>query len=200
MRFLMPWTYFHKHDKANWIYVTVHAKHFFFLKHIPQIWQCIGFNVVSRLNSKIYPVGCVDVSGMKLKTPGNKCKKALNLISPLPITSWIFWGPGFWIPSKGIISRPNVDWPCSDFTQGSTSEQPSKHGSIDLVYKTGMPRFRKLTVDLRSLLGIPSKYLPYLPIPHYTEKCSVYRVHWPPCKYHCIWPKFNCFCSKYLSI
>ena len=65
------------------------------------------------------------VCGMKFKTSGNTCKKALNLVSPLSVTSQNFWGPGFWISTKGIWSHPIVDWPCQDFTQGSTREQPS---------------------------------------------------------------------------
>ena len=38
-------------------------------------------------------------------------QKALNLISSLSTT-------------KIILSYPKVDWPCQDFTQGSTREQP----------------------------------------------------------------------------
>ena len=48
-------------------------------------------------------------------------KKTLKLVSP----SWNFWGPGFWIQTKGVMSYLNSDWPCQDFTQGSTTEQPS---------------------------------------------------------------------------
>ena len=51
-------------------------------------------------------------------------KKNLKLYSPFSITSWNFWGPGLWIPTKGVLYHPNMDWPCQDFTQGSTREQP----------------------------------------------------------------------------
>ena len=44
-------------------------------------------------------------------------QKALNLVSPLSITSWNFWEPVFWIPTKGILSHPKVDWPCQYFTR-----------------------------------------------------------------------------------
>ena len=30
-----------------------------------------------------------------------QAKKALNLVSPLSVTSQNFWGPGFWISTKG---------------------------------------------------------------------------------------------------
>ena len=56
MRFLMSWTFFHKHDKANWIYATIHVGNCFFLRYILHIWQCIGFNVVSHMNSCIQGV------------------------------------------------------------------------------------------------------------------------------------------------
>ena len=41
---------------------------------------------------------------------------ALNLVSPVSITSLIFLRPGFWIPIKDILSQPKVDWPCQDFS------------------------------------------------------------------------------------
>ena len=41
--------------ESMWLF----RKKLFFLKYIPHIWQCICFNVVSRINSYIYPVGFV---------------------------------------------------------------------------------------------------------------------------------------------
>ena len=40
-------------------------------------------------------------------------KKALKLVSPLSVTSQTF-------------CHPTVDWPCQDFTKGSTKERPSE--------------------------------------------------------------------------
>ena len=48
--FLMSWTSFHKHNRANWINVTIHVGNILFLKYIPHIWQCIGFNWVLSLS------------------------------------------------------------------------------------------------------------------------------------------------------
>ena len=47
-------------------------------------------------------------------------KKHILLVSPLSTISWNCLGPRFWIPTKGILSDPKVDWPCQDFNQGST--------------------------------------------------------------------------------
>ena len=52
-----------------------------------------------------------------------QAKKALS------VTSKNFWESGFWISTKGILSHPIVDWPCQDFTQESTNEQPMHHPS-----------------------------------------------------------------------
>ena len=59
-------------------------------------------------------------------------KRALNLVSALNFTSQNFYGPGFWIPTKGILSHSKVDWPCQDFTQGSTREQPNQAPDVIL--------------------------------------------------------------------
>ena len=81
-----------------------------------------------------YPLSTIHypLSRSLVKTSRNTCKKALNLVSPLSTTSWNFWGPGFWIPTKGTLSHPKVDWPCQDFTQGSTIKQPSVYPDVFL--------------------------------------------------------------------
>ena len=53
--------------------------------------------------------------------------KALYLESALDFTSNNFWGPGFWIPIKGIYSHPGADWLCPNFHQGSTRKQHRGH-------------------------------------------------------------------------
>ena len=52
-------------------------------------------------------------------------KRAWNLVSALNFTSQNFWGPGFWIPTKVILSHPKVDWPCQNFKYGPTRKQPN---------------------------------------------------------------------------
>ena len=40
MCFLMTWTSFHKHDTANWIYVTIHARnHIKASNALPDVWN-----------------------------------------------------------------------------------------------------------------------------------------------------------------
>jgi hypothetical protein len=68
MCFMMSWTSFYNHYRANWMYVTMNEE-FFSLKHIAHIWQCICLNVVSHNNSCIYPDGC-HVCGRKFKISG----------------------------------------------------------------------------------------------------------------------------------
>ena len=80
---------------------------------------------------------------MKFKTSCNTCKTALKLVSPLSITSWNFWEPGFWIPTKGILSHPKVDWPCQDFTQGSTREQPTVQCALCFRFSGYSPHSKK---------------------------------------------------------
>ena len=75
--------------------------------------------------SHILSVGSVMFVGRSARHKETRAKQALNLVSPLSVTSQNFYGPGFWISIKGIWSHPQVDWPCKDFTQGSTREQPS---------------------------------------------------------------------------
>ena len=69
------------------------------------------------------------------KVKENKWKKALNLLSDLQITSWNFWGTEFWIPTKGILSKPKVDWPCQNCTQGSTKEQPIAAAAVASAWR-----------------------------------------------------------------
>ena len=74
--------------------------------------------------SHIDSVGSVMFVERSSRHKETHAKKALNLISPLSITSWNFREPGFWIPTKGVLSHPKVDWPCQNLTLGSTREQP----------------------------------------------------------------------------
>ena len=66
-------------------------------------------------------------------------KKHNKLVGPCSIPSLNFWGPGFWINSKGVISHPNVDWPCKDFTQGSARKQPNFQCAFNHYAKSIQP-------------------------------------------------------------
>ena len=101
------------------------------------LWQCIVKCVeyistktqilvpnVKNQSDLVCSVKYVEIISRHQETLVNK---ALKLGSPCSIPSRNFQEPGFWIHIKGVISHPNVDWPCQDFTQGSAREQPSRH-------------------------------------------------------------------------
>ena len=70
-------------------------------------------------------VKCIDLVASchncvkKIKTSGKTWKKHC-IFSLLSITFWNFWGAGLCIVTKSILSHSHVDWPCQDFSQGST--------------------------------------------------------------------------------
>ena len=45
-----------------------------------------------------------------------------------------FFRPGFWIPTKGILSHTKMDWTCPDFTQGSNIELAIGHSTSCIVF------------------------------------------------------------------
>ena len=47
----MPWTSFHKHDTANWFYVTIHV-----IKHIEAIALSDVWNIFQEKLKKKFPI------------------------------------------------------------------------------------------------------------------------------------------------
>ena len=85
---------------------------------------------ISNMHSCIDPVGSVmfvERSSRHQETHGKNRK----LVSPLFITF------------KGILSHPKGDWPCQDFAQGSTREQPSSP-SLPLSFLNYLVNYYKL--------------------------------------------------------
>ena len=52
--------------------------------------------------SRILSVGSVMFVGRSSRHKETRAKQALNLVSPLSVTSQNFYGPGFWISIKSI--------------------------------------------------------------------------------------------------
>ena len=132
MWFLISWTSFHKHDTANWIYVTLHVGNCFswiYSTHLAIDWLLCGL----AHNKFHILVGCVMFVEWSSRHQETHAKKALNLVCAWDFTSWNFWGPWFWIPTKGISSHLKVDWPCQNFNQGSTREQP-RGATLQLIW------------------------------------------------------------------
>ena len=63
-----------------------------------------------------------------------QAKKALTLVSPLFVTSQSFKDQGSGYPPR-VSKNPIVDWPCQDFTQGSTKEQPNAEPLVKTFLK-----------------------------------------------------------------
>ena len=81
----MSWISFHKHDRANWIYVIMHEE-------IVSSWNIFhtsgnSFVQCGFLHEQLHISSWLcHVCGMKLKTSGDTSKKAINLESPLSLS------------------------------------------------------------------------------------------------------------------
>ena len=91
----MSWTSFHKHDTANWIYVTIHAKNHIESNALPHVWHIFQEEIFFFMHSYIDSVGCVMFVERNSRHQETHAIKALNLVSPLSVTSRNFGGPGF---------------------------------------------------------------------------------------------------------
>ena len=54
------------------------------------------------MNNQIDSVASVKFVERNSRHQATQAKKALNLVSPLSVTSQNFYGPGFWISTEGI--------------------------------------------------------------------------------------------------
>ena len=90
------------------------------------------------------------VYGMKFKTSGNTCKRAVNLESLLWITSQKFWGPGFWIPTKGILKHPKVDWPVKILPKG-----PLERNQMSMSMRAWICHYASMNISNRLLSSWP---------------------------------------------
>ena len=95
----------------------------FFLKYLPHIWKLFGFNAGWHIFSYIYQsaVSCLGNEAQEIRKHIQKSTYSTNC-------SWFHFTEFLRARvSKGILSHSKVDWPCQDFTQGSTREQPTAH-------------------------------------------------------------------------
>ena len=108
---------------------TIYVRNHIETNALSDIWNIFQVKTFFYMYSRIDSVGSFLFVERSSRHQETHAKKASNLVSCLSN----FWGPGFCIHNKGILSHPKVDWPCQDFTQGSTREQPRAHTASSLA-------------------------------------------------------------------
>ena len=114
------------------IYATIHARNHIEANALADTWNIFQEKNSFFLHNHVNSVGSVMFVERNSRNQETQAKKALNLVSSLSVTSQNFWGPGFGISTTGIENHPIVDWPCQNFTQGSTREQPNQPPPPDI--------------------------------------------------------------------
>ena len=75
---------------ANWIYVTIHAKNDIEANALPDVWNIFQEKNYFFMHNHIDSVGSVMFVEINSRHQETHAKKALNLVSPLSVTSQNF--------------------------------------------------------------------------------------------------------------